>query len=164
MQDSALRLIQEASASLRALPIPEEAFVCMAATKLKCMQEGQHLMCEQLIYKVLTKGVSGEITPKTDVIDVEGSVEGRLKSDDLGSVWSDKRCSLLCDRSLGTQMSSAAFRISGTSGPDCTPLDMDSSGHQFCSKIIDVCPGGQRLHQLLLFLHCFLPLFLVVSP
>ncbi|PIO35666.1 hypothetical protein AB205_0183200, partial [Aquarana catesbeiana] len=66
MQDSALRLIQESSASLRALPTPEEAFACMAATKLKCMQKGQRLMCEQLIYKVLTKGVSGEITPKTE--------------------------------------------------------------------------------------------------
>ncbi|PIO10653.1 hypothetical protein AB205_0058970 [Aquarana catesbeiana] len=164
MQDSALRLIQEASASLRALPTPERAFACMAATKLKCMQEGQRLMFEQLIYKVLTKGVSGEITPKTDVIDVEGSVEGRPESNGLGSVWSDKRCSLLYDHSLGTQMSSAAFRISGTSGPDCTPLDMDSSGHQFCSKIIDVCPRGQRLHQFLLFLQCCLLLCLVVSP
>ncbi|PIO10883.1 hypothetical protein AB205_0002490, partial [Aquarana catesbeiana] len=41
MQDSVLRLIQEASASLRALPTPEEAFACMAATKLQGMQEGQ---------------------------------------------------------------------------------------------------------------------------
>ncbi|PIO29353.1 hypothetical protein AB205_0026170, partial [Aquarana catesbeiana] len=163
-QDSALRLIQEASASLRALPTPEEAFACMAATKLKCMQEGQRLMCEKLIYKVLTKGVSGEITPKTDVIDVEGSMEGRPESDDLGSVWSDKRCRLLYDHSLGTQMSSPAFRISGTSGPDCTPLDMDSLGHQFCSKIIDMCPGVQRLHQFQLFLQCCLPLCLVLSP
>ncbi|PIO11553.1 hypothetical protein AB205_0099710 [Aquarana catesbeiana] len=71
IQDSALRLIQEASASLRALPTPEEAFACMAATKLKCMQEGQRLMCEQLIYKILTKGVIGEITPKTDVIELD---------------------------------------------------------------------------------------------
>ncbi|PIO14698.1 hypothetical protein AB205_0146550 [Aquarana catesbeiana] len=49
----------------------------------------------------------------------------------LDPVWSAKRCSLLWYHSLGTQMSSAAFRISGTSGPDCTPLHMDSSGHQF---------------------------------
>ncbi|PIO10918.1 hypothetical protein AB205_0027920, partial [Aquarana catesbeiana] len=71
MQDSALRLIQEASASLRALPTPEEAFACMAATKLQGMQEGQRLLCEQLIYKDLTKGVSGELTPKTDVIELD---------------------------------------------------------------------------------------------
>ncbi|PIO12720.1 hypothetical protein AB205_0160940 [Aquarana catesbeiana] len=71
MQDSALRLIQEASASLRALPTPKEAFACMAASKLQGMQEGQCLMCEQLIYKVLTKGVSGEITPKTNVIELD---------------------------------------------------------------------------------------------
>ncbi|PIO11208.1 hypothetical protein AB205_0157750 [Aquarana catesbeiana] len=70
MQDSALRLIQEASASLRSLPTPEEAFACMAATKLQGMQEGQRLMCEQLLYNVLTKGSSGEITPKTDVIEL----------------------------------------------------------------------------------------------
>ncbi|PIO40594.1 hypothetical protein AB205_0192600 [Aquarana catesbeiana] len=62
---------QEASASLLALPTPEEVFACMAATKLQGMQEGQRLMCEQLIYKVLTKGVSGEITPKTDVIELD---------------------------------------------------------------------------------------------
>ncbi|PIO09487.1 hypothetical protein AB205_0157770 [Aquarana catesbeiana] len=71
MQDSALRLIQEASASLRALPTPEEAFACMVATKLQGMQEGQRLLCEQLIYKVLTKGVSGKLTPKTDVIELD---------------------------------------------------------------------------------------------
>ncbi|PIO10696.1 hypothetical protein AB205_0086390 [Aquarana catesbeiana] len=71
MQDSVLRLIQEASASLRALPTPEEAFDCMAATKLQGMQEGQRLLCEQLIYKVLIKGVSGELTPKTDVIELD---------------------------------------------------------------------------------------------
>ncbi|PIO35066.1 hypothetical protein AB205_0192110 [Aquarana catesbeiana] len=71
VQDSALRLIQEASASLRALPTPEEVFACMAATKLQGMQEGQCLMCEQLIYKGLTKRVSGEITPKTDVIELD---------------------------------------------------------------------------------------------
>ncbi|PIO22938.1 hypothetical protein AB205_0019560 [Aquarana catesbeiana] len=71
VQDSALRLIQEASASLRALPTPEEAFACMAATKLKGMQEGQRLMCEKLLYKVLTKGVSGEITPNTNVIELD---------------------------------------------------------------------------------------------
>ncbi|PIO12052.1 hypothetical protein AB205_0065600, partial [Aquarana catesbeiana] len=164
MQDSALRLIQEASASLRALPTPEEAFACMAATKLQGMQEGQCRLCEDLLYKVLSKGVSGELTPNTHLSDVEGSVEGRPGSDDLGSVWSDKRCSLLYDHSLGTQMSSAAFQIFGTSGPDCTPLDMDSSGHQFCLQIVDVCPGGQRLHPLQLFLQRCLPLCLVVSP
>ncbi|PIO09621.1 hypothetical protein AB205_0187750 [Aquarana catesbeiana] len=71
MQDSVLRLIQEDSASLRALPTPEEAFACMAATKLQGMQEGQRLLCEQLIYKVLTKWVSGELTPKTDVIELD---------------------------------------------------------------------------------------------
>ncbi|PIO35263.1 hypothetical protein AB205_0191610, partial [Aquarana catesbeiana] len=164
MQDSALRLIQEASASLRALPTPEESFACMAATKLKGMQEGQRKLCEDLLYKVLSKGVSGEITPNTHLNDVEGSLKGRPESDDLGSVCSDKRCSLLYDHSLGTQMLSAAFRISGTSGPDCTPLDMDSSGHQFCLQIVDVCPGGQRLYQFQLFLQCCLPLCLVVSP
>ncbi|PIO14963.1 hypothetical protein AB205_0163520 [Aquarana catesbeiana] len=164
LQDSALRLIQEASAFLRATPTPEEVFACMAATKLQGMQEGQRQLCEDLFYKVLTKGMRGEITPNTHVSDVEGSIEGRPESDDLCSVWSDKRCGLLYDHSMGTQMSSAAFRISGTSGPDCTPLDMDSSGHQFCSKIIDVCPGGQRLHQFLLFLQRCLPLCLVLSP
>ncbi|PIN91609.1 hypothetical protein AB205_0051860 [Aquarana catesbeiana] len=71
MQDSALRLIQEASASLRALPTPEEAFACMAATKLQGMQEGQRKLCEDLLYKVLSKGVSGELTPKTDVIELD---------------------------------------------------------------------------------------------
>ncbi|PIO10441.1 hypothetical protein AB205_0090050 [Aquarana catesbeiana] len=71
MQDSALRLIQEASASLRALPTPEEVFACMAATKLQGMQEGQRKICEDLLYKVLSKGVSGELTPKTDVIELD---------------------------------------------------------------------------------------------
>ncbi|PIO09142.1 hypothetical protein AB205_0159960 [Aquarana catesbeiana] len=164
MQDSALRLIQEASASLRALPTPKEAFACMAATKLQGMQEGQRKLCEDLLYKVLSKGVSGELTPNTHLSDVERGVEGRQESDDLGSVWSGKRCSLLYDHSLGTQMSSAAFWISGTSGPDCTPLDKDSSGHQFCLKIVDVCPWGPRLHPFLLFLQRCLPLCLVVSP
>ncbi|PIO10235.1 hypothetical protein AB205_0009490 [Aquarana catesbeiana] len=71
MQDSALRLIQEASASLRALPTPEEAFACMATTKLQGMQESQCKLCEDLLYKVLSKGVSGELTPKTDVIELD---------------------------------------------------------------------------------------------
>ncbi|PIO10211.1 hypothetical protein AB205_0005390, partial [Aquarana catesbeiana] len=171
----------EASTSLRATPTPEEAFACMAATKLQGMQEGQRQLCEDLLYKVLTKGMRGKITPNTHVSELdhpppppatiyhhshsmEGSMEGRPESDDLGSVWSGKRCRLLYDHSLGTQMSSAAFRISETSGPDCTLLDMDSSGHKFCSKIIDVCPGGQRLHQFLLFIQRCLPLCLVMSP
>ncbi|PIO10212.1 hypothetical protein AB205_0005390, partial [Aquarana catesbeiana] len=145
------------------------------------MQEGQRQLCEDLLYKVLTKGMRGKITPNTHVSELdhpppppatiyhhshsmEGSMEGRPESDDLGSVWSGKRCRLLYDHSLGTQMSSAAFRISETSGPDCTLLDMDSSGHKFCSKIIDVCPGGQRLHQFLLFIQRCLPLCLVMSP
>ncbi|PIO11032.1 hypothetical protein AB205_0067890 [Aquarana catesbeiana] len=49
----------------------------------------------------------------------------------LDPVWSAKRCSLLWCHSLGTQISSAAFQISANSGPDCPPLHMDSSGHQF---------------------------------
>ncbi|PIO16004.1 hypothetical protein AB205_0142550, partial [Aquarana catesbeiana] len=136
----------------------------MAATKLQGMQEGQRLLCEDLIYKVLTKGVRGEITHKTHLSDVEGSVVERPESDDLGLVWSDKRCRLLHDHSLGTYMSSAAFMISGTSGPDCTPLDMNSSGHQFCHEKIYVCPGAQRLHQFLLFLQRCLTLCLVWIP
>ncbi|PIO16524.1 hypothetical protein AB205_0089290 [Aquarana catesbeiana] len=71
LQDSALRLIQEASASLRATPTPEEAFACMATTKLRGMQEGQCQLCEDLLYKVLTKGVRGKITPNTHVIELE---------------------------------------------------------------------------------------------
>ncbi|PIO12769.1 hypothetical protein AB205_0176890 [Aquarana catesbeiana] len=164
MQDSALRLIQEAYAPLRALPTPEEAFSCMAATKLQGMQEGQRKLCEDLLYKVLSKGVSGELTPNTHLSDVEEAWKEDQRVMALGSVWSDKKCSLLYDHSLGTQMSSAAFRISWTSGPDCTPLYMDSSGHQFCLKIVDVCPGGLRLHPFLLFLQRCLPLCLVVSP
>ncbi|PIO09481.1 hypothetical protein AB205_0028920 [Aquarana catesbeiana] len=54
-----------------------------------------------------------------------------MKVRTLDPVWSGKRCSLLWYHSLGTQMSSAAFRISANSGPDCPPLHMDSSGHQF---------------------------------
>ncbi|XP_073448998.1 uncharacterized protein [Aquarana catesbeiana] len=69
VQDSAYRLIQEASASLRAFPSPEEAFACMAATKLQGMQEGQRKISEDLIYKVLRKGESGELTHKTDVME-----------------------------------------------------------------------------------------------
>ncbi|PIO10784.1 hypothetical protein AB205_0058350 [Aquarana catesbeiana] len=34
------------------------------------MQEGQHRLCEDLMYKVLRKGVSGELTPKTDVVEL----------------------------------------------------------------------------------------------
>ncbi|XP_073480604.1 cotranscriptional regulator ARB2A isoform X1 [Aquarana catesbeiana] len=71
VQDSAYRLIQEALASLRAFPSPEEAFACMAATKLQGMQEGQRKISEDLIYKVLRKGESGELTPKTDVIEMD---------------------------------------------------------------------------------------------
>ncbi|PIO11624.1 hypothetical protein AB205_0126800 [Aquarana catesbeiana] len=71
VQDSAYRLIQEASASLRAFPSPEEAFACMAATKLLGMQEGQRKISEDLIYKVLRKGESGELTHKTDVIEMD---------------------------------------------------------------------------------------------
>ncbi|PIO11645.1 hypothetical protein AB205_0222100, partial [Aquarana catesbeiana] len=141
MQDSALRPIQEASASLRALPTPEEAFACMAATKLQGMQEGQRLLCEQLIYKVQTTVMSGELTPKTDILTWKEAWKEDKRVMALGSVWPDKSCSLSYDHSLGTQMSSAAFRISGTSGLDCPLLDMDSSGHQFSLKIIDVYPG-----------------------
>ncbi|XP_073447283.1 RNA polymerase I-specific transcription initiation factor RRN3 isoform X4 [Aquarana catesbeiana] len=71
VQDSAYRLIQEASASLRAFPSPEEAFACMAATKLLGMQEGQRNISEDLIYKVLRKGEGGELTHKTDVIEID---------------------------------------------------------------------------------------------
>ncbi|XP_073489074.1 uncharacterized protein [Aquarana catesbeiana] len=71
MQDSALRLIQEDSASLRATPTPEEAFVCMASTKLQGMQEGQRLLCEELLYKVLTKGVRGKITPNNHLSELD---------------------------------------------------------------------------------------------
>ncbi|PIO09818.1 hypothetical protein AB205_0147820, partial [Aquarana catesbeiana] len=63
VEDSALRLIQEASASLRATPTHEEAFACMAATKLQDMQEGQRLMCEDILYEILTHGVRGKSHP-----------------------------------------------------------------------------------------------------
>ncbi|PIO11232.1 hypothetical protein AB205_0189230, partial [Aquarana catesbeiana] len=98
VQDSALRLIQ-------ATPTPEEVFACMATTKLQGMQEGQRQLCEDLFYKVLTKGVRGEITTNTHVSELdhpppptttpppqphrEGSVEGRPESDDpvFSLVW-----------------------------------------------------------------------------
>ncbi|PIO09819.1 hypothetical protein AB205_0147820, partial [Aquarana catesbeiana] len=87
------------------------------------MQEGQRLMCEDILYEILTHGVRGKSHPIPTCVSciillppqlhhhrhsMEGSVEGRQESDDLGSVWSDKRCRLLYDHSLGTCMSSAA--------------------------------------------------------
>ncbi|PIO10209.1 hypothetical protein AB205_0052660, partial [Aquarana catesbeiana] len=61
----------EASASLRATPTPEEAFACMATTKQQGMQEGQRQLCEDLLYKVLTKGMRGEITQYTHLSELE---------------------------------------------------------------------------------------------
>ncbi|PIO11876.1 hypothetical protein AB205_0002890 [Aquarana catesbeiana] len=46
-------------------PTREEAFASMAATKLQDMQEGQRLMCEEIIYQTLNKRLMGEITPNT---------------------------------------------------------------------------------------------------
>ncbi|PIO11033.1 hypothetical protein AB205_0067890 [Aquarana catesbeiana] len=153
LEEAGRGLFWRATEVLGALHTVEEDIAAKIAYKMQRMEEGQQAMCEPLILEAFNKGMRGLITAQTHLCDgpppppagptpppaTSPTVQPQLKEGwkeeqkvrTLDPVWSAKRCSLLWCHSLGTQISSAAFQISANSGPDCPPLHMDSSGHQF---------------------------------
>ncbi|PIO16332.1 hypothetical protein AB205_0069430, partial [Aquarana catesbeiana] len=62
MEEAALGLIKDANAALKTPPDAEEAYGCYVAAKLQQMEESQHLICEQIIFQALHKGLRGQMT------------------------------------------------------------------------------------------------------
>ncbi|PIO09712.1 hypothetical protein AB205_0076150 [Aquarana catesbeiana] len=154
LEEAAIRFFWRATEVLGAPHTRQENIAAFIAYKMQRMEEGQKAMCEALISEALEKGMRGQITPHTQLWDgpppppsppgptpppatsptaqpQPGRKCERKTVRTLDPVWSAKKCSLLSYHSLGTLMSSAAIQVSVNPGPDCPPLHMDSSGHQF---------------------------------
>ncbi|PIO23094.1 hypothetical protein AB205_0064030 [Aquarana catesbeiana] len=62
VEEAALGLIKDANADLKTPPDAEEAYGCYVAAKLQQMEAGQRLMCENIIFQALQRGLRGQIS------------------------------------------------------------------------------------------------------
>ncbi|PIN97074.1 hypothetical protein AB205_0050950 [Aquarana catesbeiana] len=65
VDEAALALTRDAHATLRDPPSIQEGYACIVAVKMQEMEEGQCLICENIILHALNKGLSGQLTENT---------------------------------------------------------------------------------------------------
>ncbi|XP_077340735.1 uncharacterized protein LOC143984423 [Lithobates pipiens] len=68
-QEESLRLIREATNVLNSPPDAEEAYGCYIASRLHQLEMGQRLHCERLIFLALQKGLSGELSANSNIVE-----------------------------------------------------------------------------------------------
>ncbi|PIO25399.1 hypothetical protein AB205_0110130, partial [Aquarana catesbeiana] len=65
VEEAALALIRDAHATLREPSSVQEGYGCIVAAKMQEMEEGQRLLCENIILQTLNKGLSGQMAEST---------------------------------------------------------------------------------------------------
>ncbi|XP_040202563.1 uncharacterized protein LOC120933415 [Rana temporaria] len=67
LDEATAAFLSHATNAISIAPDSTEAFGCMAAAKLREMDDEQRCMCEELILQLLNKGRRGQICPKTQL-------------------------------------------------------------------------------------------------
>ncbi|XP_077340709.1 uncharacterized protein LOC143984348 [Lithobates pipiens] len=73
LEESVTTLINQATAVLTTSPVGPESNGCLTASKLEQIEEGQRLICEEIILQDLKKEMRGQLTTKSHLCELDNT-------------------------------------------------------------------------------------------